>query len=116
MLGRHPPCDDKVYKQKYDKYDKMMTQNIDPRDLTAEELENVRQENHERILKYLKTKIHAWEPEDYTAHNCILYLLGRGMPEYAVLYKIMYEIKMRDKKYTPESVFDFGSGLGTAIW
>ncbi|CAH1985197.1 unnamed protein product [Acanthoscelides obtectus] len=42
--------------------------------------------------------------------------LGRSAAEYAVLVKILGEIQARDPEFKPNSLFDFGSGTGTASW
>lgn len=46
----------------------------------------------------------------------LLYLMSRFEPEYSVVYQILSEIKKKDPHFSPERVFDFGSGLGTVMW
>lgn len=36
--------------------------------------------------------------------------------EYACIFKIFNEIKLRDPEFKPQSFFDFGSGVGTGTW
>lgn len=35
---------------------------------------------------------------------------------YAAVYKVLEEVSMRLPLFNPESMLDFGSGPGTAIW
>jgi len=43
-------------------------------------------------------------------------MVARSAPEYAVLQKIFMEMKAREPDFQPHSMFDFGSGVGTATW
>lgn len=43
-------------------------------------------------------------------------MVARSAPEYAVLQKIFMEMKTRDPDFHPLTMFDFGSGVGTATW
>jgi ribosomal protein RSM22 (predicted rRNA methylase) len=43
-------------------------------------------------------------------------MVSRFAPEYAVLRKILMEVKTRKPDFQPHSMFDFGSGVGTATW
>lgn len=64
----------------------------------------------------LRKQIYNWKPINYNVHTSLQYLLGRSAPEYAVLVKIFNEILVRDPDFTPRSLFDFGSGVGTVTW
>lgn len=69
-----------------------------------------------KVNNILKEKIYNWRPINYNIHNSLLYLMGRSAAEYAVLIKIFGEIASRDPEFKPKSLFDFGSGVGTATW
>lgn len=84
--------------------------------ISSEELQILREKMKEKVTKVLKTKVFMWKPMEYNIHTALQYLLGRASPEYAVLYRIFQEIKSRDKEFKPRSFFDFGSGIGTAMW
>ena len=42
--------------------------------------------------------------------------MARFEPEYSVIYQVLSEIKKKDTEFSPERVFDFGSGLGSVMW
>ena len=48
--------------------------------------------------------------------RCVQYLVKRFAPEYAALVRIFNEIKIRAPDFQPKSLFDCGSGVGTATW
>lgn len=52
----------------------------------------------------------------YDERTALAYLLSRAPADYAVLMKIFGEIVQRDPEFTPRSLFDFGSGVGTVTW
>lgn len=69
-----------------------------------------------QVLKQLKGFIYSWKSINYNAFTSLVYLFGRSIPEYSVLYKIFNEIYTHDKNFTPKSLFDYGSGVGTVMW
>lgn len=75
-----------------------------------------RQMIKDRINNILREKIYNWKPIKYDIVKSLVYLLGRSAQEYAVLVKIFGEIASRDPEFVPRSLFDFGSGVGTATW
>lgn len=64
----------------------------------------------------LKQNIYNWQPITFDKLTCLTYLVGRSVQNYSVLYKILNEIKARDKDFRPRTLFDFGSGIGTVMW
>ncbi|GAB6021453.1 hypothetical protein CHUAL_004058 [Chamberlinius hualienensis] len=68
------------------------------------------------VTKRLVVTTYNWKPIEYNESQCLAYLLGRSSAEYAVLYQIFNEIKMRQPDFQPVSMFDFGSGIGTGLW
>lgn len=67
-----------------------------------------------RVEKIAAQRIYNWKPIDYSnKHVCHQYLISRIAPEYNVLQTIFNEIHLRDPNFAPESMFDFGSGIGT---
>lgn len=83
---------------------------------SEEDQNTLKQSIKDKVLFRLKKIVYNWKPMDYTEHTALVYLLGRFAPEYAVLTKLFTEIKMRDEYFKPRSVFDFGSGVGSAMW
>ncbi|XP_029032389.1 methyltransferase-like protein 17, mitochondrial isoform X1 [Osmia bicornis bicornis] len=69
-----------------------------------------------QVLKQLKGFIYSWKSINYDAFTSLVYLFGRSIPEYSVLYKIFNEIYTDDENFTPKSLFDYGSGVGTVMW
>ncbi|KAK1121564.1 hypothetical protein K0M31_010359 [Melipona bicolor] len=69
--------------------------------------------NAQRLLKCL---VYNWAPIQYDTYTSLAYLTNRSMPEYSALYKVFNEIVNRDKNFTPQTLFDFGSGTGTVMW
>jgi ribosomal protein RSM22 (predicted rRNA methylase) len=52
----------------------------------------------------------------YNEAVALTYLVARIAPEYATLYQIFQEICSRDQNFQPQTLFDFGSGIGSALW
>ncbi|XP_067136710.1 ribosome assembly protein METTL17, mitochondrial [Centruroides vittatus] len=69
-----------------------------------------------KVLSRLKEVIPHWKSIDYDFYRCILYTVSRLAPEYAVLKQVLTEITYDDPDFTPHSLFDFGSGVGSALW
>lgn len=85
--------------------------------VTPEEDKNIlRQSIKDKVLFRMKKIVYNWKFMDYNEYNALVYLLGRFAPEHAVLTKVFSEIKMRDEGFKPRSFFDFGSGVGSAMW
>lgn len=67
-----------------------------------------------RIEKLVAQRTYNWAPIDFDhKHVCHQYLLARIAPEYNVIQSIFNEIQQRDPDFAPNSLFDFGSGIGT---
>lgn len=43
-------------------------------------------------------------------------MAGRAAQEYATVYKVFAEIAKRHPNFRPNSLFDFGAGIGTGTW
>lgn len=85
--------------------------------INSEEDENIlRQSIKDKVMFRMKKIVYNWKLMDYNEYNALAYLLGRFAPEHAVLTKIFSEIKLRDEGFKPKSFFDFGSGVGSAMW
>ncbi|RUP48424.1 mitochondrial small ribosomal subunit Rsm22-domain-containing protein [Jimgerdemannia flammicorona] len=53
---------------------------------------------------------------DYGHRESVAYLAGAMSSTYAAVYNVLREIRGRMPTFVPASVFDFGSGPGTALW
>ncbi|XP_060729619.1 methyltransferase-like protein 17, mitochondrial isoform X2 [Tachysurus vachellii] len=85
------------------------------------EQERVTDTNHEsfetrirkKILSELKKTTYHWTPLNDLG---LVYMVARLAGGYAAVMRALNEIKKRDSSFTPHSLLDFGSGLGTALW
>lgn len=53
---------------------------------------------------------------DYNKRTGLLYIVGRSQYEYSVVYKVLNQIKSKNVNFKPQTLFDFGSGIGTVMW
>ncbi|XP_025424225.1 methyltransferase-like protein 17, mitochondrial [Sipha flava] len=114
MHSRHSPVEasEKIEKKKFhqaeleDKYKK--------ENLTAEQEIRLEKFINNRAEKLIAQRTYNWKPIDFNnKHVCHQYLLSRIAPEYNTIQMIFNEIQQRDPNFSPESLFDFGSGIGT---
>jgi len=89
---------------------------IDSSSLSAEQQEELKFRFKEQVIKRLKQKLYCWRPVEYNEYRALLYMVARFAPEYTVLHRIFMELKTREPDFQPRSLFDFGSGVGTATW
>ncbi|KAK3567169.1 hypothetical protein QTP86_011306 [Hemibagrus guttatus] len=88
------------------------------------EQERVTDENHvssdsrirKKVLSELKRMTYHWTPLKYDSDLGVVYMAARLAGSYAAVMRALNEIKKRDSSFTPHSLLDFGSGLGTALW
>ncbi|XP_060782972.1 methyltransferase-like protein 17, mitochondrial [Neoarius graeffei] len=86
--------------------------------------ERVSDENHvsfetqirKKVLSELKRTTYHWTPLKYDTDLGVVYMVARLAGGYAAVMRALNEIKKRDSSFTPCSLLDFGSGLGTALW
>lgn len=79
-------------------------------------IENVDFSKNAKAKKILKENIYNWQPINFDKLTCLTYLVSRSVQNYAVSCKIFNEIKLRDKNFKPQTLLDFGSGVGTVMW
>ncbi|XP_068150472.1 ribosome assembly protein METTL17, mitochondrial [Drosophila tropicalis] len=84
--------------------------------LSEEEQSRWQRKRDLEINKRLGQRTYAWKRIDYGAYEAIVYAVGRGAQEYAVLRRILAELQQKDPSFQPRSFFDFGSGIGTGMW
>jgi ribosomal protein RSM22 (predicted rRNA methylase) len=89
---------------------------IDSLSLSPEQQEELKFRFKEQVIKRLKQAVNYWRPVEYDEYKALLYMVARFAPEYMVLQRIFMELKTRDPDFQPRSLFDFGSGVGTATW
>jgi ribosomal protein RSM22 (predicted rRNA methylase) len=57
-----------------------------------------------------------WSTTHYSEHTCQLYLLSRMAAEYSAMNRVFGELTKWLPNYTPKSIIDFGSGVGSVPW
>lgn len=119
IASRHPPAEVKELNAKFynimEEIDTLMPQ--EEYSKLDEEGQKKWQRRKEQLIKRrLKERTFSWKPIKYGKYESIVYALGRGPLEFAVLTRIIEEIKVRDPDFKPQSYLDFGSGIGTGMW
>ncbi|XP_076679794.1 ribosome assembly protein METTL17, mitochondrial isoform X1 [Andrena cerasifolii] len=114
LTGRHPPPETEDIRFKFQQVQaRVKRAPVDDITDTTQEEELLRNPKARRLFKEL---VYNWVPVQYDKYTSLSYLINRSVPEYSVLHKIFNEIKTNDANFTPKSLFDFGSGVGTAMW
>lgn len=119
IASRHPPPEAEEMQLKMKKIiDEIET--IMPEEQCAnlgeKEKKKWEQRREQLLHKRIKERTFAWKPVQYGQYESVVYAVGRGAHEYAVLMRSLQEIKTRDANFKPQSYFDFGSGVGTGMW
>lgn len=90
---------------------------IDFNMLTDDERQFLLEKRKKKIGKLLSAPITQWKEIIYdTDYACAVYLGARLGHNYAVLMRVLNEIKKTDPSFTPKTLFDFGSGIGTTMF
>ncbi|KAH8255596.1 hypothetical protein KR038_007012 [Drosophila bunnanda] len=84
--------------------------------LSEEEATRWKRKRELEINKRLAQRVYAWRRIEYGTYEAIVYAVARGAQEYAVMKRVLTELAQRDEQFRPRSFFDFGSGVGTAMW
>jgi ribosomal protein RSM22 (predicted rRNA methylase) len=53
---------------------------------------------------------------NYQREHAIAYLYRKMPYNYMVIKRILHEVKMRLPNFKPESLLDYGAGLGSGLW
>lgn len=53
---------------------------------------------------------------EYGAREAMAYIAGYLPISYGPIFNVLTELKSRIPNFSPQSVMDFGTGPGTAIW
>ncbi|KAJ8011791.1 hypothetical protein DPEC_G00061920 [Dallia pectoralis] len=69
-----------------------------------------------KVLGELRKTTYHWSPMRYDENLGVVYMAARLAGGYAALKRALNEIKKNDPSFSPHSLLDFGSGLGTALW
>ncbi|GAB0100907.1 methyltransferase-like protein 17, mitochondrial [Sergentomyia squamirostris] len=118
LWSRHPPPTTEEVKSKQEKFRAMY---IEKGKLNFAEMTEVQKQKAEaalfqKVQKRVKKEVYSWKNLQYDEYSALQYLMGRSPAEYAALHRILSEIRVRDQAFTPNSYFDFGSGVGSSLW
>ncbi|XP_073347711.1 ribosome assembly protein METTL17, mitochondrial [Pagrus major] len=69
-----------------------------------------------KVFSELRRTTYHWTPMKYDEELGVVYMAARMAGGYAAVRRAMNEIKKRDPSFAPQSLLDFGSGLGTVVW
>ncbi|XP_067109894.1 ribosome assembly protein METTL17, mitochondrial [Osmerus mordax] len=69
-----------------------------------------------KVLSELRKTTYRWRQMSYDEELSVIYMTARLAGGYAALRRALNEIRRRDPSFSPFSLLDFGSGLGTAVW
>lgn len=116
LNGRHPPPEQELINLKYSEVSKSLYNNSKYMTALDGSDEEMQEKMHHDTVKILKRKVHPWAPIQYDKYRGLMYMVARGSHDYAILYRILLEIKERDPGFKPKTLLDFGSGIGTVSW
>ncbi|KAM8960658.1 ribosome assembly protein METTL17, mitochondrial [Pelodytes ibericus] len=68
------------------------------------------------VLKTLRKNTYHWQPLSYTDELSMVYLVSRFDGGYAAVTRALQEIHQRCAEFRPQTLLDFGSGVGTVTW
>ncbi|XP_061879115.1 methyltransferase-like protein 17, mitochondrial [Entelurus aequoreus] len=68
------------------------------------------------VFSELRRTVYHWTPLKYNEELGVVYMASRMAGGYAAVRRALNEIKKRDPTFAPQSLLDFGSGLGTVAW
>ncbi|CAJ1072842.1 methyltransferase-like protein 17%2C mitochondrial [Xyrichtys novacula] len=69
-----------------------------------------------KVFSELKRTTYRWTPMKYDEELGVVYMAARLAGGYAAVKRALHEIKKRDPSFAPQTLLDFGSGLGTVAW
>ncbi|GAU96352.1 hypothetical protein RvY_07811 [Ramazzottius varieornatus] len=81
--------------------------------MSPEEQMALQKDLAEKVLPQLRSEFYHWQPIYYTPYLAAQYIVCRFPEEYGVLSKIFTELASRRPDFHPQSLLDFGSGVGT---
>ncbi|KAK9538538.1 hypothetical protein VZT92_003701 [Zoarces viviparus] len=69
-----------------------------------------------KVFSELRKTTYHWTTMKYDEELGVVYMAARLAGGYAAVRRAINEIKKRDPSFAPQSLLDFGSGLGTVAW
>ncbi|XP_069817640.1 ribosome assembly protein METTL17, mitochondrial [Dendropsophus ebraccatus] len=68
------------------------------------------------VLNSLRKNTYHWQPLSYTEQIGLVYLAARFDGGFAAVFRVLQEIHQRVPEFSPKTLMDFGSGIGSVIW
>lgn len=119
IRSRHLPPEDGEIDEKAQKIYATVSKKVYStagKDLTIDQQLLCENKIKNKVFGALKNNVYRWGNIAYDEATSLQYLMVRAAPEYAVLVRVLDEIKKFNPDYKPRSFFDFGSGVGTGTW
>ncbi|XP_066966107.1 ribosome assembly protein METTL17, mitochondrial [Macrobrachium rosenbergii] len=120
IWSRQLPLEGIEYDEKLKRVKEMVIrqEKVDPLspEISPEERQQLLDVRQSKIHHKMKTAVYNWKAINYNDYNSALYLVNRFCPDFAALLKVFTEIRKRDPQFSPVTMFDFGSGVGTGTW
>lgn len=69
-----------------------------------------------QVLSTLRKQTYNWQPLSYTEQIGLVYLAARFDGGYAAVTRALQEIHQRVPDFKPQTLLDFGSGVGSVSW
>ncbi|CAK6973120.1 methyltransferase-like protein 17%2C mitochondrial [Scomber scombrus] len=69
-----------------------------------------------KVVSELKKTTYHWTPMKYDEELGVVYMASRLAGGYAAVRRALNEIKKRKPSFAPQTLLDFGSGLGSVVW
>ncbi|KAM4809100.1 ribosome assembly protein METTL17, mitochondrial isoform 2-T2 [Rhinophrynus dorsalis] len=70
----------------------------------------------QRVLNALRKNTYHWHPISYTEELGMVYLAARFDGGFAAVTRALHEIRQRVPEFSPQTLLDFGSGIGSVTW
>ncbi|KAM3940274.1 ribosome assembly protein METTL17, mitochondrial [Leptodactylus fuscus] len=68
------------------------------------------------VLTILRKNTYHWQPLSYTEQFGLVYLAARFDGGFAAVSRALLEISQRIPEFSPQTLMDFGSGVGSVSW
>ncbi|KAL5019644.1 hypothetical protein ScPMuIL_002536 [Solemya velum] len=119
LLCRQPLIEKMELRRRASKYESelMEKENIKFQVLTDEtEKDALSKSLIKTVKKHIKNSVYHWKGTKYDTSLGLIYLVARAAPNYSILLQCMTEIKKRDPEFSPQSIYNHGSGIGSSVW
>ncbi|XP_069698787.1 ribosome assembly protein METTL17, mitochondrial isoform X2 [Periplaneta americana] len=118
LRARLPPLEEREIRVRKKEIQRQVEKKygIDASSLSEQEQAELHLKYKDEVVKRLQPTLSSWKSIEYDEHRALQYMVARFAPEFAALRRIFMEMKTRQPDFKPRTMFDFGSGVGTATW